>query len=148
MSWFQEFPTRATNPFMKKEYINPDNFSKILGSYSHGIKVDIGNAEMIFVSGQLAMDDEGNSIAPNDFTKQTEIVFENIKKILEEGDSSINDVVKAIIYITDMSRYSEVSAVRNKYFEESKPISTLVEISKTAKEGCDVEIEVVAIKQK
>ena len=47
-----------------------------------------------------------------------------------------------------MNKFPEVSAVRNKYLGGAKPVSTLVEISRTAKEGCDVEIEAIAIKKK
>lgn len=119
-----------------------------MGAYSHGIKVDVGDSEMIFVTGQIAMDKDGTAVAPGDFTRQTEFVFENIKAILQEGGASLEDVVKAVIYVTDVSKFSEISAVRNRYFANSKPVSTLVEISKTVKEGCDIEIEVIAIKPK
>ncbi len=103
---------------------------------------------MTFVTGQIAMDENGKAVAPGDFTKQTEYVFQNIAKILAEGGASLDDVVKAVIYVTDISMFKEISAVRNKYFATSKPVSTLVEINKTVKEGCDVEIEVIAIKKK
>jgi 2-iminobutanoate/2-iminopropanoate deaminase len=133
---------------MKKQYLNPKDFTQIMGSYSHGIKVNVGDSEMIFVTGQIAMDENGNAVAPKDIKKQTEYVFENIKKILNEADSSLDDVVKAVIYVTDISKFKDISAIRNKYFANSKPVSTLVEINKTVKEGCDIEIEVIAIKEK
>lgn len=133
---------------MSKQYLNPQNFTQIMGSYSHGLKVNIGNSEMIFVTGQIAMDKDGNAVAPNDIVKQTEFVFQNLQKILQEGGASLDDVVKAAIYVTDISKFKEISAVRNKYFAEAKPVSTLVEISKTVKDGCDIEIEVIAIKKK
>lgn len=133
---------------MNKEYLSPDNFTEIMGSYSHGIKIDVGDSEMIFVTGQIAMDAEGNAVASDDIKKQTEFVFQNIQKILNKGGSSIDDVVKAIIYVTDISKFKEISEIRNKYFINSKPVSTLVEINKTVKEGCDIEIEVIAIKKK
>lgn len=132
---------------MPKTYLNPQRFTKILGSYSHGISVDIGDSQMIFVTGQVAMDKDGNVVAPDDIVKQTEFVFENIQEILNESGASLDDVVKAVIYITDMSKFKEISGVRNKYFEKSKPVSTLIEISKTVRDGCDIEIEVIAIKK-
>ena len=103
---------------------------------------------MFFVTGQIAMDKEGNAVAPDDIIQQTEFVFQNIQKILQEGGSSLDDVVKAVIYVTDISKFKEISTVRNKYFANAKPVSTLVEISKTVKKGCDIEIEVIAIKKK
>lgn len=132
---------------MTKQYLNPPDFTNIMGAYSHGLKVSLGGSEMIFVTGQIAMDKDGQAVAPDNITKQTEFVFENISKILSEAGASLDDVVKAVIYVTKMSDFKEISAVRNKYFANAKPVSTLVEINKTVKEGCDVEIEVIAIKQ-
>ncbi|MDO8668016.1 MAG: RidA family protein [bacterium] len=128
-----------------KKYLNPKNFTQIMGAYSHGIKVNIGNAEIIFVTGQIAMDKDGQAVAPDNIVKQAEFIFENIQKILQEGSASLDDVVKAVIYVTDITRFKDISAVRNKYFSNSKPVSTLVEINKTVKDGCDIEIEVIAI---
>ena len=131
-----------------KQQINPENFTEILGAYSHGLKVEIGDSEMFFVTGQIAMDKDGNAVAPDDIVKQTEFVFKNIEKILSAGGASIDDVVKAVIYVTKISDFKEVSAVRNKYFSNCKPVSTLIEINKTTTEGCNVEIEVIAIRKK
>lgn len=100
---------------------------------------------MIFVSGQLAMDAEGNPVAPDDISAQTRYIFENIKTILMNAGAVLEDVVKVQIFLTDISTFPQVSAVRNEYLENIKPVSTLVEISHTVKEGCDVEIEVTAI---
>ncbi|HWQ60007.1 MAG: RidA family protein [Candidatus Moranbacteria bacterium] len=131
-----------------KQQINPENFTEIMGAYSHGLRVDIGDSEMIFVTGQIAMDKHGNPVAPDDIVKQTEFVFQNIVRILEAGGSSIDDVVKAVIYVTNISDFKEISTVRNRYFANCKPVSTLVEINKTVKEGCDIEVEVIAIRKK
>lgn len=133
---------------MSRQSLNPKDFTEIMGAYSHGLKVDIADSEMIFVTGQIAMDKNGNSVAPNDITAQAEFIFQNIQKILSEGGASIDDVVKAVIYVTNMSDFKAISAVRNKYFAKAKPVSTLVEINKTVKEGCNLEIEVIAIKKK
>ncbi len=131
-----------------RQSIIPKGFTPTMGAYSHGLKVDVGDSEMVFVTGQIAMDSNGNAVAPGDFTKQTEFVFLNIEKILAEAGATLADVVKAVIYTTDISRFKEISAVRNKYFAKAKPASTLIEITKTVKEGCEVEIEVIAIKKK
>lgn len=133
---------------MNKQFLNPPNFTEIMGSYSHGLKVDIGDSEMIFVTGQIAMDQEGRAVAPDDIQAQTEYIFKNIQTILKQGGASIDDVVKAVIYVKDITKFKEISEIRNKYFAKSKPVSTLVEISNTVKPGCDIEIEVIAIRKK
>jgi len=131
-----------------KQQINPKDSAEIMGAYSHGLKVDVGDSEMIFVTGQIAMDKDGNAVAPDDIEKQTEFVFESIQKILTEANSSLDDVVKVVIYVTRMGDFPKISPIRNKYFANSKPVSTLIEINKTVKEGCDIEIDVIAIKKK
>jgi 2-iminobutanoate/2-iminopropanoate deaminase len=128
-----------------KTRINPANFTKTVGAYSQALKVDMGTKSMIFLSGQIAMDAEGNAIAPHDISAQTRYIFENIKTILKEAKATLEDVVKVQIFMTDVSKFSQFSAVRNEYLENIKPVSTLVEISRTVKDGCDVEIEVTAI---
>lgn len=133
---------------MSKQQLNPKNFTEIMGAYSHGMSVDVGDSIMVFVTGQIAMDQEGNAVAPNDIEAQTTYVFENIQKILNEADASLDDVVKVVIYVTNISDFKRISPIRNIYFQNAKPVSTLVEINSTVKEDCDIEIEVIAIKRK
>jgi len=71
---------------MKKQ-INPKWSAEIMWAYSHALKVDIWDSEMIFVTGQIAMDNEWNAVAPDNIEKQTEFVFESIKNILIEANS-------------------------------------------------------------
>lgn len=128
-----------------KTRINPTNFTKTVGAYSQGLKVDIGDKALVLVSGQLAMDADGNPVAPDDISAQTRYIFENIKKILGEAGAALEDVVKVQIFVTDITKFPQVSAVRNEYLGDIRPVSTLLEISRTVKDGCDVEIEVTAI---
>ena len=128
--------------------INPADFTKTVGAYSQGLKVDIGDKVMVFVSGQLAMDADGNPVAPDDISAQTRYVFENIRKILGEAGARLEDLVKVQIFVTDITKFPEVSAVRNEYLGDIRPVSTLLEISRTVKDGCDIEIEVTAIADK
>lgn len=126
------------------ERINPFQFASF-GHYSQGVKIDLGVKTMVLVAGQLALDDDGNPVAPGDFTAQTHYVFQRIRRVLEAAGAGMDDVVKALIFITDVSKYAEVSAVRNEYFAVARPASAMVEISATVAKGCDVEIEVMAI---
>jgi 2-iminobutanoate/2-iminopropanoate deaminase len=127
-----------------KTRLNPPN-ANTMAAYSQGMKIDLGNSYMVLLSGQIALDASGNAVAPNDIEKQTRYIFESIKTVLAQAEASIEDVVKAQIFLTDMSQYPKVSAIRNEYFAKVKPVSTLIEINRTVKEGCDIEIEVMAI---
>ena len=131
-----------------KKLLVPQDVSHIMAAYSPGVAVDIGNSVMIFVTGQIAKDEEGNVIGKGDIKKQTEFVFERIKSILAEADASLEDLVKVVIYITDMNKYKDASEIRNRYLATSKPVSTLVEINRTVTDGCDIEIDAIAIKTK
>jgi len=126
----------------------PENSAEIMGAYSPGLRVDLGDSEMIFVTGQMSMDAGGNVVCPGDIAGQTERVFQNIDNILRGAGATMNDVVKAQIFLTDIGNFSIVSPIRNKYFAIAKPVSTMVQVVALSKPGCDIEIEVIAIKQK
>lgn len=130
---------------MKK--INPESLQMPTKSYSQGIVVPLGDAELMFVTGQLAQDREGNVVAPGDTEEQTKVVFSRIEAILNDAGMTFDDVVKAQIFVTDISESKKVSAIRDEIFKNSKPVSTLVEVSGFVKEGCMVEIEVTAVKR-
>lgn len=130
-----------------KKDLSPKDFTVKTGSYSQGIQVTCGNVDWIFVTGQIAMDADGNVVCPGDIAGQADFIFNNIAKILKEADASLDDVVKAQLFLTDMNLFSQVSPVRNKYFEKSQPVSTMVEVKALVKTGCMLEIEVIAMKE-
>jgi len=132
---------------MKKTKINSDAFAKRLGAYSHGYSVEMGDAKIIFTTGQIALDKEGNVVHPEDVGKQAEFVYQSLEKILEEQGATLDDVVKTTVFVTDMNDFPKISAVRNTYFKKAEPASTLVEVNKLVKDGCRVEIEVIAVKK-
>ena len=88
---------------------------------------------MIFVTGKIAAKN-GEAVAPDDIEKQTEYIFNAINDILKAGNASLDDVVKAVIYVKDVNDFSKISPIRNKYFKKAKPVSTLVEMSNTVRE--------------
>ena len=133
---------------MKKTKINSSEFAQRMGAYSHGYMIETGDSTFIFTTGQIAQDKDGDILFPGDAARQAEYVYESLQKILAEAGASLDDVVKTTVFLTDMNDFSKVSPVRNKYFKNAEPVSTLVEVSKLVKEGCKVEIEVIAVKQK
>jgi 2-iminobutanoate/2-iminopropanoate deaminase len=133
---------------MKKTKINSEEFAQRLGAYSHGYKVEIGDSEIIFTTGQIALDKDGNVLYPESAAKQAEYIYASLQEILKQAGASLNDVVKTTVFVTDMNDFPEISKVRNKYFKKAEPVSTLVEVNKLVKEGCKVEVEVIAIKKR
>lgn len=130
------------------EDIYPEDWRETRGVYSPAKKIDLGNVYLIYVSGQQVDKNEKNEVVTNDIEEQTELVFKAIEKILKAADASMDDVVKAQIFLTDISDFSKVSAIRDRWFAKSKPVSTLLEINAMTRKGAKVEIEVTAIIKK
>ena len=125
----------------------PAGAPAVRNAYSHGIVIPLPGAELLFTTGQIASDAENNLVGGDDAGKQTEAVFENLKKILAEAGMGLENVVKAQIFLTHEEDLPVVKEVRNKYFAEIKPVSTMLVVSKLARAECRVEIEVTAIRQ-
>ena len=126
--------------------LNNNLFPKPIGAYSNGLSIPIGDKELIFLTGQQAIGSDGQAVYPDDPAKQTEFIFERINSLLTETEASLKNVVKVVIYVTNMEDFGKISPVRNKYLGESRPVSTLVEVSRLTIPGCKVEIDVTAIK--
>jgi 2-iminobutanoate/2-iminopropanoate deaminase len=99
---------------------------------------------MVFVTGQIAIDDDG-AVISTDVEVQTRFVFERVRAILAAGGLTMRDIVKAQIFLTDIGDFDVVSAIRNEYFGEPRPVSTLVEVGALVRPTCHIELEVVAI---
>src|SRR3990167_10151158 len=109
---------------MSKTKINSTEFAERMGAYSHGYKVDVGDSSIIFTTGQIAMDKDGNVLYTDDPAKQAEFIYESLEKILNEAGASLDDVIKTTVFVTDMDDFAEISKVRNKYFKNAEPAST------------------------
>lgn len=130
------------------ENIYPEDWQQTRGFYSPAKKIDLGNAYLIYVSGQQVDKNENNEAITDDIKEQTELVFQAIEKTLKSANASMKDVVKAQIFLTDINDFAKVSTIRDKWFAESKPVSTLLEVNAMTRKGAKIEIEVTAIIKK
>ena len=112
-----------------------------ISHYTDGVVA--GN--LVFVSGCIAVDGEGRLVGEGDVVAQTRQVFENIEAILAAAGASIHDVVKVTIFLTDIGDRAAVNEVRREVFGNTRPASTLVEVSKLVLDGARVEIEALAL---
>jgi len=126
--------------------INPTTMKQPTRAYSNGIFVP-RNADLLFVTGQLAQDSEGKVVAPNDMEGQTRFIFEQIGRILEAAGMSYDDIVKLTIFVLDMQNASCVSKIRDEFCVNSKPSSSMLGVTGFIKEDCVIEIEAIAAKQ-
>ena len=126
-----------TNAERKKT--DPDNYQPF--KIAHGYLVD----DMIFVSGQAAVDEQGDIVGVGDFDAQVEQSFNNLSQLLELGGSDLSKIVKVVIYVTDMSNFPKVLALRECYFTPPYPADTIVEVSARGLPELEFEIEAIAL---
>lgn len=94
---------------MKKKFINPETMPETFG-YSH--VVEVSNAKRtIYISGQVAINTDGQIVGIDDLATQTRQVFENIKRALETSELKFNDVAKLTFFLTDISQMAIVRAI-------------------------------------
>ena len=101
--------------------------------------------EMVYTSGQAAIDLEGQLVGVGDFDAQADQVFSNLKAVLEAADASLDSVVKVTIYLTDMANFPKIVALRERYFSRPWPADTIVEVKALALPELEIEIEAVAL---
>ncbi len=123
-------------------FLNPATLAKPAG-YTHVAEVKGGRT--IYVSGQVPNDKDGNVVGAGDFAAQTVQVFENLKLALSAVGATFDNVVKANMYVTDMSKIQVLREIRLRYYGANAPVSTLVEIAKLARPEFMIEIEVIAV---
>jgi 2-iminobutanoate/2-iminopropanoate deaminase len=102
--------------------------------------------DLLFLSGQIAVDSKGEVVGRGDLRTQTRQVFENIKTLLARAGATFDDIVKMNTYFTtDIHDFQDYFAVRREYFKNSRPASTGVQVVALAFEGLMLEVEAVAV---
>ena|SRR6266536_2533700 len=128
--------------FAQVKRSNPPTLSKPTG-YTHIVEVT-GPAKIVYISGQIALDKDGKVVGAGDMKAQAEQVFKNLEASLTAAGAKFSDVVKMNTYITDIDKAPAVREVRARYFGETTPASTLVQVVHLARPEFMLEIEVVA----
>ncbi len=98
---------------MKKEIIVAGNVHQRMDPRAHAQAVRVGN--LVFTSGQVAVDQEGNMVGRGDVDAQIEQTFENLKRVLEAAGSSLENVVKVTHYSTNVEHSQKLRFARTKY---------------------------------
>ena len=123
--------------------VNPPALSAPTG-YTHIVEVT-GPNRTIYISGQIAFDQDGQVVGAGDMKAQAEQVFKNLETALTAAGATFSDVVKMNSYITDMSKVQAVRDVRARYFKDATPASTFVEVKGLVRPELLLEIEVIAV---
>ena len=130
---------------MRATRSNPDTVAAPMGTYSQAVRVETGDAIWIHVSGQIAIDLEGNLVGPGDVRAQTRQVFENLRAILEANGATFADVVKIGTYLTTLDDLAGMREVRGEYLTSEPPASTAVQVVALVVPDALIEIDLVAV---
>lgn len=118
----------------------PEQLPEPISQYTDGVVAD----GWIWISGMLALDASGALIGGDDVVAQAERVHENIKAVLAKAGAGFEDVVKVTVYLRRIGDRAAVNTVRRRFFGESRPASTLVEVTAFVIPDALVEIDAVA----
>lgn len=116
--------------------INAAGAPAAIGPYCHGVQV----GDLLFTSGQIPLTLEGSM--PEGIEAQTEQVFDNLTAVLQEAGASLDKVVKAVVFVTDLGDFAKLNAVYEKRFGSHKPARSTVQVAALPR-GASVEIELV-----
>ena len=128
---------------MEKIILQPEEVSKPKTTYSQGVKVQGG--ALVFISGHVPADAQGNLVGKGDIAAQTKQVFENLKAMLEDAGATFNDVVKLGIFLKNIGDFPAFAEVRSQYLTAPFPTATLVAVSSLVDKDWLVEVEAIAV---
>lgn len=122
-----------------REVVSTEKAPKAIGPYEQAIKCN----GLLFTSGQIALDPATGTLIEGDVSSQTRQVLNNLKAVLEAGGSSLDDVIKATVYLTDLGNFAKMNDVYAEYLGRVKPARSTVGVA-TLPRGASVEIDLVA----
>lgn len=111
-----------------------------IGPYSQAILVH----DVLYVSGQIAMDPKSGGIINDDIIEETRQVMENLGAILQEAGMNYTNVVKSTIFVKDLNNFATINQVYGNYFKVNPPARETVEVSRLPKD-VNVEISCIAV---
>jgi len=124
---------------MNKQTVSTQNAPAAIGPYSQGVKV--GN--LIFTSGQLPMNPQSGELVV-DIEGATKQSLDNVKAILESSGSSMDKVVKTVVFLRDMNDFVAMNAIYATYFPSNPPARSAVQVARLPKDAI-LEIEAIAL---
>jgi 2-iminobutanoate/2-iminopropanoate deaminase len=124
---------------MANAIVNTDKAPKAIGPYSQAVVA----GDLIFTSGQIALDPRTQQMVQADIRAQTERVMDNLAAVLEAAGVGFENVVKTNIFVVDLGDFATVNEVYGKRFPRSPPARSTVQVAALPK-GARVEIEMVA----
>ncbi|MBI4489439.1 MAG: RidA family protein [Deltaproteobacteria bacterium] len=125
---------------MKREAVRTDAAPKAIGPYEQAIRV----SGLLFTAGQIALDPKTGNLIEGGIAAQTRRVLENLKEVLEAGGSSMDQVVRATVFLKNMADFPAMNEVYAEYLGGSKPARSTVAVAELPR-GALVEIDLIAV---
>lgn len=122
----------------RKEY-RVEGLSEPISHYTDAVRF----GDLLFVSGVAPTDESGAVVGGDDPVAQTRQIFVNLERILKAAGAEFGDVLKVTVFLTDIADRRAINPVRQQYFGDARPASTLIEVKGLAIPGMKVEIEAV-----
>lgn len=123
-----------------KTFVESTNAPAAIGAYSQAIKAN----GLVYTSGVIPLDPETMEVVGDSIEVQTERVMQSLKALLEDAGTSLDQVVKTTCFLDDLGNFAAFNEIYGKYFGESMPARSTVEVAGLPK-AVKVEIEAVAI---
>lgn len=120
-------------------HTQPDPYAPFLLSQA----IQLGN--LVFVSGQAAIGDDGEIVGKGDFDRQAEQAFKNLDRVLRAAGTGLDSVVKVTIFLTSMTHFPKIVELRRQWFSAPYPADTIVEVSGLYSPDAMIEIEAIAV---
>jgi 2-iminobutanoate/2-iminopropanoate deaminase len=124
---------------MTKNIIKPSKAAPAGGPYNHGVRV----GDLLFCAGQIPLVPESGQLIAGDIRAQTERALENVKIILEDQGLTLDNVVKATVFMTNLGDFAAMNEVYGRFFTKDFPARTTVQVAALPR-GAQVEIEAIA----
>jgi reactive intermediate/imine deaminase len=124
---------------MTKEYIHTKKAPSAIGAYSQAVKY----GDMIFLSGQIPLDPDKMILVSDDIDMQIKQVFVNLKYVLEASGSSLENILKLNVYLTNLKNFSKVNEHMEKIFNKPYPARAAIGINSLPKDSL-IEIDAIA----
>ena len=126
---------------MKRTISTPDAPAAV-GAYSQATT----NGSLVFTAGQIPLTPDGELLDDEPIATQTRQCLENVRAILEEEGLTMQDVLKATVFLDDIATFEEFNEAYAEYFQDNPPARSAVEVANLPK-GAGVEIEVIATRE-
>jgi len=135
-----EMEERYLGVGLERRIIATDKAPAAVGPYSQAVRVD----NSIFTAGQIALDPATGKLIEGGIAEQTRQVLQNLSAVLEAAESSLAQVIKTTVYLTDMDDFAAMNQVYAEFFSTDPPARTTVQVARLPL-GARVEIEAIAV---